>query len=352
MLIPECLPFDLPPRVRGALARDRQIDEPLRLTPACAGSTVARPGRCGRVSTYPRVCGEHPSPHGYEMLCLDLPPRVRGALDAVTPANGPRRLTPACAGSTASRPSRVCFVPTYPRVCGEHRGPMIFSGMSSDLPPRVRGAQHLQLMALISVRLTPACAGSTGVDDVAAANDPTYPRVCGEHAAISGSGGFSYDLPPRVRGAPMSAASRIHELRLTPACAGSTGVVAVRHDRFPTYPRVCGEHHGPRRALPAARLTPACAGSTTRSPRPGRRRPTYPRVCGEHISTSPKMFQWSDLPPRVRGARVGVGVVRLRNRLTPACAGSTPACPRTWTANPTYPRVCGEHTTTPAPTVN
>ena len=71
---------------------------------------------------------------------------------------------------------------------------------------------------------------------------------------------------------------------------------------------------------------------------------THPRVCGEHTSGAGQRQRSDDSPPRVRGARGHCGRQRIRDRLTPACAGSTCRCPARGSARPTHPRVCGEHT--------
>ena len=278
----------------------------VRLTPACAGSTSSRhpwaapwptyPRVCGehrtvhplprpRIRLTPRVCGEHATPSAFRIVVYDLPPRVRGARPCSGSRRGLLRLTPACAG--------------------EHRLHQSVHSAMCDLPPRVRGAHRNSRAVIDERRLTPACVGSTCSRLAAPMRPPTYPRVCGEHHSRPAACNDSSDLPPRVRGALQEMRLNAHSLRLTPACAGSTRLQAHWFGCETTYPRVCGEHSSGASSAAATvdlpprvrgarqrdqqrrdphRLTPACAGSTPVDLELDVQVPTYPRVCGEHTS--------------------------------------------------------------------
>ena len=296
--------FDSPPRVRGARHRLAYGRRDRRLTPACAGSTAA--GRLWFVThtTHPRVCGEHSLHEHKDGERDDSPPRVRGALQDRCQLHLDQRLTPACAGSTPPGWCRLTRGPTHPRVCGEHMCLVPHGLRTTDSPPRVRGAPEVLLLAGVGRRLTPACAGSTCRYRSGTRLWSTHPRVCGEHAGSGGSWQVHTDSPPRVRGAPFSLFVACCRHRLTPACAGSTG---ARQDRLP-------------------RLS------------------THPRVCGEHRVSCRPPGSDSDSPPRVRGARCGTAARRHKCRLTPACAGSTSEALPVILDEATHPRVCGEHT--------
>ena len=49
-----------------------------RITPACAGKTAPRPSSCSRLEDHPRVCGENTEKIGQKGGPKGSPPRVRG----------------------------------------------------------------------------------------------------------------------------------------------------------------------------------------------------------------------------------------------------------------------------------
>ena len=335
---------DSSPRVRGALLLAERTDLLGRLIPACAGSTpAARP--CGATpATHPRVCGEHHNLNHAAEFIADSSPRVRGALPRPRSPCHPRRLIPACAGSTSEGASSEDALTTHPRVCGEHVHDDVLADPGFDSSPRVRGAHQQPPTEDRHPRLIPACAGSTPTPPPQSPTPPTHPRVCGEHAGGLDAAAGLNDSSPRVRGAQPDEFSSPSTVRLIPACAGSTPYRHLYQRHTTTHPRVCGEHvsapsgssshndSSPRvrgahqldgDVGPGERLIPACAGSTCRH-RPGRApTTTHPRVCGEHSGTSM-------LTPTVVDS-------------SPACAGSTSVHSRGSSGNPTHPRVCGEH---------
>ena len=182
--IDDDLPFDSPPRVRGAPSEAMAAYRADRLTPACAGSTL--PQRRSRSAS------------------VDSPPRVRGAQRRRLHQRRKNRLTPACAGSTTCRHSHSSAPPTHPRVCGEHVLVPKVVDRVVDSPPRVRGARARAKSRGSRRRLTPACAGSTLFAASHASTVTTHPRVCGEHPVRRVARVDGDDSPPRVRGAPCS----------------------------------------------------------------------------------------------------------------------------------------------------
>ena len=73
----------------------------------------------------------------------------------------------------------------------------------------------------------------------------------------------------------------------------------------------------------SGRITPACAGKTSRRPGGRRSATDHPRMRGEDKGRMNKMREGLGSPPHARGRRVGSGYVRVKNRITPACAGKT-----------------------------
>ena len=353
------------PRVCGEhRPRGRPGQGTAGITPACAGST--RAGRCSpcRRGDHPRVCGEHRI--GFEGAGggVGSPPRVRGARElgpAVHVAGG---ITPACAGSTLRAWPATTSPGDHPRVCGEHSNALRSVGTREGSPPRVRGARISRTPTCKDMGITPACAGSTSPSWLTGCVTWDHPRVCGEHTHAMSSTVVPSGSPPRVRGAREGPGRRHLRPGITPACAGSTaGLPAAR--ACPTdHPRVCGEHdhkttgavHGegsPPRVRGArcrvdlqevgVRITPACAGSTGQPAARRCARRDHPRVCGEHRVEVWGYIGTDGSPPRVRGARSGAVARSGVAGITPACAGSTTVGVAVVVSGQDHPRVCGEH---------
>ncbi len=130
-----------PPRVRGVLNTFTKTATSTGITPACAGSTVARFSVSASTRDHPRVCGEY-----------------RGHTHG---ARGGFGITPACAGSTSLSPLSLQRRWDHPRVCGEYCERSFCQSPLGGSPPRVRGV----LSEFEGTRgidgITPACAGST-----------------------------------------------------------------------------------------------------------------------------------------------------------------------------------------------
>ena len=69
---------------------------------------------------------------------LGSPPRVREPRNPAKVSVTKSGITPACAGTTSSKPSRTVVYRDHPRVCGNHFIlPNKFDGVAGS-PPRVR----------------------------------------------------------------------------------------------------------------------------------------------------------------------------------------------------------------------
>ena len=89
-----------PPRVRGKLPINAPVPCPTRITPACAGKTHVYLTGDGDNTDHPRVCGENRRSLPMRILSSGSPPRVRGKLPSKHIILHYRRITPACAGKT------------------------------------------------------------------------------------------------------------------------------------------------------------------------------------------------------------------------------------------------------------
>ncbi len=128
-----------PPRVRGEAARIHKADGRRGITPACAGRrrktglTQHRPG------DHPRVCGEK-APFSLSVPSSSgSPPRVRGEARRQHVLGQHDRITPACAGRSVALIPPCMRPEDHPRVCGEKL--VIFEKLLKPRgsPPRVRG---------------------------------------------------------------------------------------------------------------------------------------------------------------------------------------------------------------------
>ena len=93
---------------------------------------------------------------------------------------------------------------------------------------------------------------------------------------------------------------------------------------------------------PGRWITPACAGRRPwKCTAPSLCR-DHPRVCGEKDAINPPEEPAVGSPPRVRGEDRNETLRNLRDRITPACAGRSPAEQAAQTSAGDHPRVCGE----------
>ncbi len=67
----------------------------------------------------------------------------------------------------------------------------------------------------------------------------------------------------------------------------------------------------------------------------------HPRVCGEHADRSGATALTGGSSPRVRGGHGRAGRESPAERITPACAGTTPKRPTMSDSRTDHPRVCG-----------
>ena len=178
----------------------------------------------------------------------------------------------------------------------------------SGSPPLARGARHPQRGAGRSRGLTPARAGSTGVVLPDGRFLWAHPRSRGEHLALDDRTVEAVGSPPLARGARDGAADGADLRRLTPARAGST--------------LCCVRGQAPRRA--------------------------HPRSRGEHHWVNLERILGEGSPPLARGALPHTREPVTPRRLTPARAGSTAGAGFESSRRQAHPRSRGEHSSAPA----
>ena len=109
-------------------------------------------------------------------------------------------------------------------------------------PPLARGVLLISVLSTAQVRITPACAGSTGVNLFNDARRKDHPRLRGEY--IFGI----FAIPDRLGSPPLARGVQIRnegdgaKLRITPACAGSTENFYLLICFARDHPRLRGEY--------------------------------------------------------------------------------------------------------------
>ncbi len=172
-------------------------------------------------------------------------------------------------------------------------------------PPPARGARQWEQYSNADIRITPACAGSTGEVQERGENHKDHPRLRGEHDPVDNTYNFDMGSPPPARGAPGNTGRTTSSSRITPACAGSTPAPVLA-----TWPRR-----------------------------------DHPRLRGEHLSIKEVFLRLQGSPPPARGALNSVIRCDIDKRITPACAGSTVTCKECGDRDEDHPRLRGEHIT-------
>ena len=127
--------------------------------------------------------------------------------------------------------------------------------------------------------------------------------------------------PPRVRGRFQRWPSPGIAGRPTPARAGKTSGIGMRHRPDPVHPHECGEHgHGVSARHVSDGALPRVRG-TSRWPRRPAWPAVHPRVCGEDYFDDPLHYMEVGSPPPVWGKRSHVRPEHPEGRFTPAGAG-------------------------------
>ena len=150
-----------PPLARGVQLTESNPESPMRITPACAGSTRINASREVHEEDHPRLRGEYPYGADSPGAFVGSPPLARGVQKRTKARKSRTRITPACAGSTDVCHHFNYVFQDHPRLRGEYAYVSIQSVGKAGSPPLARGVHlHRQVWGLDS-GITPACAGST-----------------------------------------------------------------------------------------------------------------------------------------------------------------------------------------------
>ncbi len=150
-----------PPPARGPRIRPGEDPNPVRNTPACAGTTIGPAWTCGTRAEHPRLRGDHEQPADVLREGVGTPPPARGPLRLEPVRHTVRRNTPACAGTTPKLSAGSSTWSEHPRLRGDHSPTTRPLWRQSGTPPPARGPQGPRAFHVGAGRNTPACAGTT-----------------------------------------------------------------------------------------------------------------------------------------------------------------------------------------------
>ena len=218
-------------------------------------------------------------------------------------------------------------------------------------------------------RITPACAGKTGCYLLQRSYHWDHPRMRGEDWCGGNSECSEEGSPPHARGRLGFHCTQTTSSGITPACARKTPLPRNRCQPRKDHPRMRGEDKGGARkrkqnvgSPPHARgrqlittilklktrITPACAGKTKLHPLGRTSATDHPRMRGEDTLDSSTRWTIFGSPPHARGRRWSLWKGSERSRITPACAGKTPFVEVFYLRPPDHPRMRGEDSNTVA----
>ena len=178
-----------PPHARGRLKQDRLDTYWARITPACAGKTPAALPRCAATGDHPRMRGEDGPFASMDVYDLGSPPHARGRLLYTASHCLRLRITPACAGKTIADGTDRCTMWDHPRMRGEDEDVPARAGRRDGSPPHARGRQGPNQTHCRSPRITPACAGKTSTSVGVTPRNTDHPRMRGEDGLTAWPGG-------------------------------------------------------------------------------------------------------------------------------------------------------------------
>ena len=166
------------------------------------------------------MCGEKQAQMDCIQLSLGSPPRMRGKAVPVAAVAVAAGIIPAYAGKRIKLRKRHSICGDHPRVCRE-KFTFFSRGISqSGSPPRMRGKDHGLQHIAPDAGITPACAGKRNSWAVHWTIQRDHPRMCGEKLVEAGRISQEEGSPPRMRGKGPAGQILVVSVGITPACAG------------------------------------------------------------------------------------------------------------------------------------
>ena len=166
--------------------------------------------------------GDHVQIHPLSASTLGSPPLARGPRFQSQQGDKNAGITPACAGTTLGHNQDRPPAWDHPRLRGDHRRILLVSPPLRGSPPLARGPLFLRSDVSREVRITPACAGTTRRTCRRGAECGDHPRLRGDHDFGTAQNRNRLGSPPLARGPRSRVRSHGFNRGITPACAGTT----------------------------------------------------------------------------------------------------------------------------------
>ena len=185
--------------------------------------------------------GEDHLPTRKDFSTSRSPPHARGRLVQVVHCLVSVRITPACAGKTSGcRPGRIrCG--HHPRMRGEDTSGRRTTGTSPGSPPHARGRLDRGEAHVHVGGITPACAEKTAGPRPSPRGSRDHPRMRGEDVSVPAPRSCNAGSPPHARGRPLPRGAEAKVTGITPACAGKTCQWMIDGTEDGDHPRMRGE---------------------------------------------------------------------------------------------------------------
>ena len=108
------------------------------------------------------MCGDKIHDYRHSHASLGSPPHVRGQESPSFIFSIAVRITPACAGTSVKRLWPIRGKRDHPRMCGDKGYRRLRCEERDGSPPHVRGQVFQKGCVIFMPRITPACAGTSG----------------------------------------------------------------------------------------------------------------------------------------------------------------------------------------------
>ncbi|SPY46471.1 Uncharacterised protein [Peptoniphilus harei] len=173
-----------------------------RITPAYAGTTPRLLQSFQKIQDHPCICGDYEYSKKESKEELGSPLHMRGLHKQDILMSVSIRITPAYAGTTTNSSFKFCHCQDHPCICGDYLYKCAQNFLIPGSPLHMRGLPILLMGSYINQRITPAYAGTTDTIPQPSLFIWDHPCICGDYLSCK--------------------ASTVFELRITPAYAGTT----------------------------------------------------------------------------------------------------------------------------------